>query len=172
MTIVLNSMSNKSCISTSLRSVTKSLLYFFGGAIFLWFFMIPVILCGCPHIWSSFTSPRHFGLTLARKDPHLWVWACWNELWSQVFLWRVPSVRCVVGLGPVGMNCLTQATGIYSINNSWPLAITVGVLNGFKGCWCPQSFLQVLWLGTRAGSGGSWNWWVCTHTAWGLQVPV
>ena len=52
-TITLNSLSDNSCISISLRSVTGNLLYSFCSVMFPWFFVTPVALHSCLHIWRS-----------------------------------------------------------------------------------------------------------------------
>lgn len=92
-TIILNLLDN-SWISSSLRLVTGSLLYSFGGDLFpdsSWSLQ-PYV--GVFAFEAAVTSSGHYGLTLVSEDFHICnVWrAHYNMLWPQVYCYRVPNV--------------------------------------------------------------------------------
>lgn len=68
-TIILNSLSGSSCIFIYLGSVTRGLLYSFVGAIFSWFFMIPVALCRWLSIWRRHQLFQTLWIEVGKKRP-------------------------------------------------------------------------------------------------------
>lgn len=62
-----------SWISISSVSVTGSLLYFFIGVMFPWFFVVFAVSCSCLCIRRSIHLFQTLYLTSVRKDVYLWV---------------------------------------------------------------------------------------------------
>lgn len=169
--IILNSLLDNSWISIFLGPVIEVLLYAFDGNMVPWFFIIPITIHKCLHIWRS----NHFFQTL-------WTEFTKGSLSSEggstlddivTFALVVQDAKCdsiwqhQVWGSLTSLHLRTLGSTVSKLCGPW--WANQGICSDCKGCWDPKWHLQLCYLGIMVSSGGARAGGV--HTL-GYRVPA